>query len=85
MRKIVLAFLIIIVSASVAFGASTKVSELTETQTLTDDDLFLVSTYADGSYTSKYIAKSYLKTALGNVTTILNDTLWDAAGDLVIS
>lgn len=83
MRKIVLAFLIILVSASIAFGASTKVSELTETQTLTDSDIFLVSTYADGSYTSKYIATSYLKTALGNVTTILNDTLWDAAGDLV--
>jgi hypothetical protein len=83
MRKIALAFLIILVSVSFGFAASLKVSELTETQTLTDDDLFLVSTYADGSYTSKYIAKSYLKTALGNMTTILNDTLWDAAGDLV--
>ena len=83
MRKIALTFLIILVSASVAFGASTKVSELTETQTLTDSDLFLVSTYADGSYTSKYIQKSYLKTALGAGSSLASDTLWDAAGDLV--
>lgn len=82
MRKIVLAFLIIIVSVSVSFGASTKISELPETQTLTDDDLFLVSTYATGSYTSKYITTQYVKSALG-VMTIANDTLWDAAGDLV--
>ncbi len=82
MRKIVLAFLIILVSVSVCFGASTKISELTETQTLTDDDLFLVSTYLTGSYTSKYITTQYVKSALG-VMTIANDTLWDAAGDLV--
>lgn len=82
MRKIVLAFLIILVSVSVSFGASTKISELTGTQTLTDDDLFLVSTYATGSYTSKYITTQYVKSALG-VMTIANDTLWDAAGDLV--
>jgi hypothetical protein len=83
MRKIALAFLIILVSVSVSFGASTKVSELTETQTLTDSDIFLVSTYADGSYTSKYIAKSYLKTALGGGASLATDTLWDTAGDLV--
>ena len=82
MRKIVLALIIILVSVSVCFGASTKISELTETQTLTDDDLFLVSTYLTGSYTSKYITTQYVKSALG-VMTIANDTLWDAAGDLV--
>lgn len=82
MRKIALTFLMILVSASIAFGASTKISELTETQTLTDDDLFLVSTYLTGSYTSKYITTQYVKSALG-VMTIANDTLWDAAGDLV--
>ena len=82
MRKIVLTFLMILVSASIAFGASTKISELTETQTLTDDDLFLVSTYLTGAYTSKYIKTQYVKSALG-VMTIANDTLWDAAGDLV--
>ena len=64
MKKILLTLLAVLVSASVAFGASTKVSELTETQTLTDDDLFLVSTYLTGNYTSKFIKTSYLKTIL---------------------
>lgn len=64
MKKILLTLLLMFVSASVAFGASTKVSELTETQTLTDDDLFLVSTYLTGNYTSKFIKTSYLKTIL---------------------
>lgn len=65
MRKIVLAFLIIMASVSFGFAASLKISELTETQTLTDDDLFLVSTYSGGSYTSQYIKKNYLVTSLG--------------------
>lgn len=82
MRKIVLALIIILASVSFGFAASLKISELTETQTLTDDDLFLVSTYLTGAYTSKYIKTQYVKSALG-VMTIANDTLWDAAGDLV--
>jgi hypothetical protein len=64
MKKIFLTILIMFVSVSVAFGASTKVSELTETTTLTDDDIFLVSTYLTGNYTSKFIKTSYLKTVL---------------------
>jgi hypothetical protein len=97
MRKIVLAFLIIIVSVSFGFAASLKVSELTETQTLTDDDLFLVSTYSGGSYTSQYIKKNYLVTTLGITNnaatmTVIDTTdastyvaLFDSAtGDLAI-
>jgi hypothetical protein len=64
MKKIFLTILIMFVSVSVAFGASTKVSELTETTTLTDDDIFLVSTYLTGNYTSKFIKTQYLKTIL---------------------
>lgn len=65
MKRIFLTILIVLVSVSLGFAANLKVSELTETQTLTDDDLFMVSTYLTGAYTSKYIKKNYLVTSLG--------------------
>jgi hypothetical protein len=65
MKRIFLTILVIMVSVSWGYAANLKVSELTETQTLTDNDLFLVSTYSGGAYTSKYIKKNYLVTSLG--------------------
>lgn len=65
MKKILLTLIIIMASVSFGFAAGLKISELTETQTLTDDDLVLVSTYSGGAYTSQYIKKNYLVTSLG--------------------
>lgn len=63
MRKI-LSFILMmaLLVRAPAWGADIKVSSLTATTTLTNNDLFLATTYSAGTYTSKKITVTSLKT-----------------------
>lgn len=71
-------YLVLILSllvGSPGWAADVKVSALPATTTLTDDDLFLTSTYLTGVYTSKKITVTSLKTIFQPSLSLLKGTL----------
>lgn len=62
MKRILFVISMMVLLCSPAFAADVKVSALPATTTLTDDDLFMTSTYLTGVYTSKKITVTSLKT-----------------------
>lgn len=61
-RTLSIILMLVMLVCSSAWSADVKVSALPATTTLTDDDLFLTSTYLTGVYTSKKITVTSLKT-----------------------
>jgi len=82
--------MLVMLVCSSAWAADVKVSALPATTTLTDDDLFMTSTYLTGVYTSKKITVTSLKTIFQPSLSLLKGTLtngyictYTAAGTLL--
>lgn len=89
-RTLSLILMLVLLVCSSAWSADVKVSALPATTTLTDDDLFLTSTYLTGVYTSKKITVTSLKTIFQPSLSLLKGTLtngyictYTAAGTLL--